>query len=145
MDTLIFVSWNLRGANNTTARFLVRQLVAHTHPAVLCLQETKCLQWNSSMINSLGMGKKVGWKDSPAVGLSGGLLTVWNTDVITVSNSLCTANWLQIQGHCVLDNKELVCTNIYAPQGTLLKKKLWDELLTMKIMLRETYVLLLGD
>lgn len=144
MNTQAYVSWNLRGANNVISRFLVRNLVASSKPALLCLQETKSLAWTDKSVKTLGMGSSIGWAELPSQGLSGGLLTVWNSEVFTVFETVKSSNWLMIKGQCEVNGKHFTCINVYSPQGTQRKKKLWDEL-TPIIQGGDLLTLVLGD
>lgn len=144
MNAQAYVTWNLRGANNTASKFLVRKLVESNKPAMLCLQETKCLTWRDNSVKALGMGSNIGWADSPSQGLSGGLLTVWNSEVFSVSEIFQSSNWLMIKGRCILDGKFFTCFNIYSPQGTHQKRLLWDEL-SIRIQGGDLLTLVLGD
>lgn len=80
MDSISYVSWNVRGASNDTNRGNIRSLIQESRASLLCLQESKCQVWNERKIISLGMGGQSGWLEEPPQGQSGGLLTVWNKD-----------------------------------------------------------------
>lgn len=145
MNSKKFVTWNIRGANCQPSRFLIRQLAGSCDPLVLCLQETKVKSWTYRAVKSLGMGRKIGWIDVPAKGLSGGLLMVWKADEYQVNSRKKASNWLLISGQMVADNVELVCINVYGPQGTLNKKHLWDELAVAITSLNSPNIIVMGD
>lgn len=145
MDTQSFLSWNVRGANSVPSRYLIRKLILRIKPAVLCLQETKCTKWSEKNIRSLGMPHPYDWLESPSVGQSGGLLTLWNTSVFSITTLKANSNWSLIRGLCILDNKEVLILNIYAPQTLTSKKKVWAEILDILVSAAEPYILLLGD
>lgn len=81
MDLITFVSWNIRGASNSTNRLNLREVVKESQADFLCVQETKIQNWSESAIKQLRVGLNSGWAAVPATGLSGGLLSVWNFEI----------------------------------------------------------------
>lgn len=145
MDLQSFVSWNVRGANGISSQYLIRMLVNRQKPAIVCLQETKCSLWTEKNLKSFGMPSPFGWHQSPSVGQSGGLLTLWNKSVFSLSPSSSYANWSSVRGTCTLDNRELLILNCYAPQSLESKKRVWKEILSELATATEHYVILMGD
>lgn len=130
---------------SSAKRFVLRQMVMHERPAIICIQETKCSHWNAHMINSLGLGSNIGWEHSPARGQSGGLLTFWNPLLVEVTDKSHTANWLLITGKCKVDGSDFVCINIYAPQKLRDKQSMWEELLHVISHYNVSNIMLIGD
>lgn len=145
MDLQSYLSWNVRGANCAPSRYLVRSLVLKLKPAVVCLQETKRIRWSEKSLNSLGMPVPFGWVESPSLGQSGGLLTLWDKNIFTFCSSKSTDNWSMVKGSCLLDNRDVAIINIYAPQSLILKKRVWGEILDELACINESHVLLMGD
>lgn len=145
MDLHPYISWNIRGASSNTKRFLIRNLIKSERPAICCLQETKFGNWSASSIYSLGLGTNIGWTFSPSKGLSGGLLTFWNPDLIAVTFQKCMHNWILICGSNKMDNTTFAYFNVYAPQATRDKQQLWAEILETKNRLTEESIILMGD
>lgn len=123
-----YISWNLRGANSSLSRFLVRQLVNKLHPTVLFIQETKCLAWNKKLIESLGMGSDVDWVEAPSRGFPGGLLTLWQVGAFKLISFKSNPNWILFRG-ALNDEKGIAFLNVYAPQNRRQKRVLWGDLL----------------
>lgn len=145
MNTHSFLSWNVRGACSSDSRQFVRLLNESSKAVICCLQETKCTLWDSNTVKRLGMGHDPGWAEFPARGLSGGLLTVWNTAEVNISSSEVSRHWLLIRGTMISNSTRFACFNIYAPQGARDKLQLWADLSTALGLLDESYVCLLGD
>lgn len=122
MDSTTFLSWNVRGASNITSRHNIKAIIQSTKVALLCLQETKTIGWSEKNIKSLGLGKDVGWMEAPSSGLSGGILTAWNSGIITITEAKIESNWIGVKGTWVGLSTEFVCFNVYAPQKTSLKR-----------------------
>lgn len=114
MDIHPIVSWNIRGASNDTIRFLVKTIILETKARLVCLQETKSQNWYEKNIRSLGMGKNVGWREAPSLGLSRGPPTVWDNDVLSITESKVTRHSIGIKGVCHRTKSQFVCINVYA-------------------------------
>ena len=145
MEVHQYISWNIRGANSVESRFQIKQMIEANRPAIFCLQETKCMQWKDFELYSLGFGRNVGWKHSPSRGQSGGLLTIWNTDSIEVTSHSISRHWLMIKGINKVNQEAFACINVYAPQESIQKVHLWEELGITISTLQECSVCLLGD
>lgn len=62
----------------------------------------------------------------PSEGASGGLLIVWDTDIVDVLSTSSLNHALVIRGRILLTNQEFVIVNVYAPYDTAAKQVLWD-------------------
>ena len=145
MDTNSFISWNVRGACSFLSRQHISNLIRLIRPSLVCLQETKCSKWSTKSVAQLGMGNNIEWIESPARGLSGGLITVWSKDYISISVSSFSQNWIMVRGINISNNIPFVCINVYAPQSATAKQLLWDNLSSMLLPFKDTHVCLLGD
>nr|XP_017256449.1 PREDICTED: uncharacterized protein LOC108226007 [Daucus carota subsp. sativus] len=112
---------------------------------ILCLQETKRAQWNEKMIGSLGITGEAQWIDSPSQGLSGGLLLAWDRSIIVTSDMGCHQNWQWIIGSQIGCAGEFLCVNIYAPQKSVHKQKLWLEISSFLLSKSNLPLVVLGD
>ncbi|WOG92471.1 hypothetical protein DCAR_0311740 [Daucus carota subsp. sativus] len=86
-----------------------------------------------------------GWIESPSTGLSGGLLTLWNKSIFSISFSKVATNWLLIRGSCLADGRYILIINFYAPQPLASKKHIWAELLHELGEATETFIIMMGD
>ncbi|WOH14893.1 hypothetical protein DCAR_0934421 [Daucus carota subsp. sativus] len=145
MERNCYMSWNVRGTRSLVNRQHIAKINSLARPVLCCLQETKCAKWSESMIRQLGMGKEVGWVEVSSRGLSGGLLTVWSKDHISISDIIFSQNWILVQGLNTTSNSQFACLNIYAPQSAKMKQLLWEELGTLLLSLCDLQVCLLGD
>ncbi|WOH08750.1 hypothetical protein DCAR_0728198 [Daucus carota subsp. sativus] len=109
------------------------------------LQETKIKQWSTREITSLGLGSDVKWVESPANGMSGGILTLWRDEAFILSHQRSAANWILVRGSSNFVVGGIAFLNVYAPQATAEKRKLWEELLDIILTLKEKYIMVIGD
>lgn len=73
MDKLSVLSWNCRGINNATTKHNIRSMISGVQPIIICLQETKCSNWDDELKNAIWDTKQHGWATSDSIGLSGGV------------------------------------------------------------------------
>ena len=76
------ISWNVRGLNEHDKRLRVRNLIRKWGPDVVCLQETKMGLINRAVIHSLWGGQHVDWSYLGYCGAFGGVLVMWDTQVV---------------------------------------------------------------
>jgi len=103
----------------------VHMLVNEKLPFVLCIQESKPGSVDDMVVKYL-------WGDSPSaysyqrsIGASGGLLTVWDCNVVDVWSSMSLEHMLVIKGTVISSGQEFVIVNVYAPCDMGAKQILW--------------------
>lgn len=121
MDKISVLSWNVRGARDATHRQNVKKLISTSNPTVLCLQETKCVSWSYSMKSSIWSVKDHGWIETPAIGLSGGLLVFWDLALIDYQSHVVNRNFILFTGKLVNSGTTFSYFNVYAPRNLSLK------------------------
>lgn len=82
------MSWNMRGSCDDDKLHSVRCLVKKYKPLIVGLQETKRCEVGVTTARSLWGSQAYKWIALPANVLSGGLLLMWNTDLLTVHDSI---------------------------------------------------------
>lgn len=120
-------------------------MVLESKASFMCLQETKCLEWNERKLHSLGLGDFIGWVEVPPTGLSGGLISVWDLSVFSISHQEKARNWIWVKGECIALKLAFSCINIYAPLGLQEKMQLWRELSNILSSVNVIPTMLLGD
>mgnify|MGYP000965544575 CR=1 FL=1 len=73
--------WNVRGLNSEPRQRSVREKISESQCAVACLQETKLSDCSRSLIKRICPVSFDQFIESPSRGASGGILTVWHSDV----------------------------------------------------------------
>ena len=76
------ISWNVRGLNEHDKRLRVRNLIRKWGSDMICLQETKMGLINRAVICSLWGGHHVDWSYLGSCGAFGGVLVMWDTQVV---------------------------------------------------------------
>lgn len=61
MKNLSMLSWNVRGTCSARSRRMIKDVVLEHKINLLCLQETKCSSWNSSLVSAVWKNTNCGW------------------------------------------------------------------------------------
>ena len=104
---MLALSWNVRGLGKEVKRRNVKKVVL-LKPAVFFIQETKLESYDRRIIRDVGgkfLSKGVG---VDAVGSTGGLLTLWNEDVVTMKDCISNQWCIILVGVLNNINKEAV-------------------------------------
>ncbi|KAK1374200.1 hypothetical protein POM88_030393 [Heracleum sosnowskyi] len=80
------------------------------------------------MLNNIWDEEWHEWLESKAVGLSGGLLCLWDKKLFQLSSSQSSRNWIWCSMVNIADQKPFHVLNIYGPQDLDQRKKLWKDL-----------------
>lgn len=143
MDQIKIISWNVRGACGGLARDNVKQVLFRNQANVLMLQETKCKSWSDAMRDSIWSLKNHLWVEVDAVGLSGGLVLSWESDLLTDVVVVKNQNWIWIRG--LLNNKFVNMVNVYGPISFEKKRRCFRELIEVVIKCHIEPLCLIGD
>ncbi|GMP50136.1 hypothetical protein CsSME_00043071 [Camellia sinensis var. sinensis] len=76
-------SWNARGLGRLEKRRKVKKSIADRKVDIILLQETKISVINSDLVKSLWPGDHMEFMAVDAVGRAGGLLCIWNPEVLS--------------------------------------------------------------
>jgi exonuclease III len=124
--------WNVRGINSRARRNVVRDLLGTHGPSLVCLQETKVVNFcNSLAIETLGSA--FDYAVLPSVGASGGVLLAWLRDRWHVSDVVIGRFTISATMSAIDD---AACpwriTAVYGPQLEPDKVLFLDELLAIR-------------
>ena len=75
--------WNIRGINATDKGDVVRQKIEESVCSVVCLQETKWTTFDSAYVRNFAPCHFDKFEFFPSVGLSSGLLVLWNSSIFS--------------------------------------------------------------
>ena len=79
---LRILSWNIRGANDSDKRKVIKVLIKSQKVDLVCLQETKIQEMSKRIVWSLGVGRCLEWGVVNSRGASGGVLVFWDNRVL---------------------------------------------------------------
>lgn len=112
---------------------------------MVCLQETKKESSDVRERNFIGAWDPGCWVEIPSDGLSGGLITFWDGGIITVDTATGDKHWLAIMGKVLSTDQAFVCVNVYGPQMSMEKRRLWTVLKDFILMHEDKAICLVGD
>ena len=58
---LRLLSWNVRGANDSSKRKVIKAMIRSQRVDLFCLQETKIKAMTEGLVRSLGIGRFLDW------------------------------------------------------------------------------------
>ena len=75
---LKILSWNIRGANDSSKKKVIKVLLRSQKQDLFCLQEIKMQVMPDNVERSLGTSKFLGWEAMNSTMSAGGVLVVWD-------------------------------------------------------------------
>lgn len=139
------ITYNVRGLGGFEKRNEVRRLVYEKQPYVLCVQETKLPVVDAAVVTALWGGSNYGYSFQPSMRASGGLVTVWDNNVVDVWSTSSFGHILIIRGRVINTNQEFIVANVYAPCDMSAKQTLWDRLHSISLLRADINMCIYGD
>ncbi|CAJ2673212.1 unnamed protein product [Trifolium pratense] len=125
------MSFNMRGWGNSAKRRRLSLLLKSGVYDMCLLQETKRISFDDCMIHNLWGHNDIEWVFKESRGLSSGMLSVWNKDLFSFRYSFSGDSYLSV---CVeWKNGLLYIINVYSPCNMSGKRKLWSDLINLKL------------
>lgn len=141
---MIYISlllWNIRGVNNSVARQNLRDLVVTTKASIICLQESKSQHQGMSFFVS----DRFKCFSQPSQGLSGGLITGWDSNEVKCVALAQAQDWIWTCFKSSGGNEIFHVINIYSPHLFEKKRNLWEELRQIMDCIREEPLCIVDD
>lgn len=109
------VSFNVNGLNAESKRRQLRKLIVKWKSSVLLIQESKLTHCNRNVIKQIWENEAFDWRAINACGRSGGLITIWDSEIIECLDSIDGAFSL----NCIMSNRsdgfQWTLSNVYGP------------------------------
>ena len=81
---LKIIIWNVRGANDSSKRKIIKNYIRVQRVDLMCIQETKIQEMSEGIVKSLGSGRFIDWRALNAEGATGGILICWDKRVLDI-------------------------------------------------------------
>lgn len=78
--------WNVRGLGDVRKRGMIKDILKKIGPDMVVIQETKKENFDRKDVSSIWGSKFKEWVFLPSLGRSGGMVVVWNTKSVEVSD-----------------------------------------------------------
>nr|CAN72477.1 hypothetical protein VITISV_022513 [Vitis vinifera] len=122
------LSWNVRGANDSSKRKVIKTFIRNQRVDVICIQETKIQAMSDYIARSIGSGRFIEWKAVNAEGASGGILVCWDNWSLEVLDWEEGQFTLSCRFRNVENGVSWIFTGVYGPFSKMEREALWDEL-----------------
>ena len=143
-DNISILSWNVRGLNDPHRQDTVHEIIAASSCHVVCLQETKLDDIDQFTAAYLGGYRLKSFAQRPADGTRGGILMLWDDNVVQVSNIVATEFCLSATILIRQTGVSFKITSVYGPTAYARKDDFFAELIAQKPATGDKW-LALGD
>ena len=122
------LSWNVRGANDSSERKVIKAMIRSQKVDLFCVQETKIQSMTKSLVRSLGSGRFLDWGAMGAQGVAGGILICWDKRTLEVLEMEMGQFSISCKLRNVEDGNAWIFTGVYGPFSKEDREILWEEL-----------------
>jgi exonuclease III len=107
--------WIIRGFNSADKWDVVRNKIEESGCSIVCIQETKCAEFDSSFIRQFAPRRFDSFEYIPSIGASSGILIIWSSSLFvgTVVEKLQFS--LTISFSAMHNGDQWHLTNVYSP------------------------------
>lgn len=140
---MIIGSFNIRGGDSRIKRKRISSIIAKGQADMLLIQETKLEEVTVIIAMSFWSVDDIGFSFSASEGRSGGILTLWKTNFVSVLVIFRGNGFLgeEFGGR----NDVFYIVNVYSPCTLSLKRELWKNLLDLKLKMSDAEWIIGGD
>ena len=125
---LRILSWNVRGANNSSKRKVIKAMIRNQRVNLFCLQETKIQAMTEGLVRSLGIGRFLNWSTLDAQGSVGGILICWDKRSLEVMEMEVGNFSISCRMRNVEDGLVWMFTGVYGPFSREEREWMWEEI-----------------
>ncbi|KAK8573835.1 hypothetical protein V6N13_096766 [Hibiscus sabdariffa] len=119
------LSWNVRGLGSSVKRSAIRRILRQQHIEMVFLVETKLGVMPEAIIKSIWWTDSFSFIVSTSMGLSRGIVFIWEVGKFDVIDSFLDSNFVLIRWKWCVDNWECAMIAVYAPCEFVLQQELW--------------------
>ncbi|GMJ04401.1 hypothetical protein HRI_004109300 [Hibiscus trionum] len=125
----LFFSWNIRGYGKAEKKRSIRRMISNERPKFILLQETKYSNLLDEVVRDLcGKFSSFDVKCIPPIGLSGGLCSIWNSEIFKCDFSVEVQGAIVCVGRLCKVNLRVGIINVYAPNDSIRRREFLEEL-----------------
>ena len=133
------LSWNVRGANDSDKRKVIKSVRKSNKVDVVCLQKTKIKDMSTGIVRSLRVGRHIDWRAINSRGAAGGVLVFWDirvVELLEVEEGMFTVS---CQFKNSVDGLRWVFTGVYGPVCRRDREVFWEEFRSIKGLWRDPW------
>jgi exonuclease III len=136
--------WNVRGLNDKDKRLAVYNKIDESNCAIICLQETKCENFEHSFIRTFCPKRFDRFVFVPSIGASGGIIVLWNSKVFMGTLIETTHSAIRMQFASAHTAEIWTMITVYGPCRGVMRDEFVQWLFDLDIPVHDNW-LLLGD
>ena len=125
---LKIIIWNVRGANDSSKRKIIKNYIRNQRVDLMCIQETKIQEMSEGIVRSLGLGRFSDWRARNAEGAAGGILICWDKRVLEILDWEEGQFSLSCRFKITENGAIWVFTGVYGPFTKVEREGMWEEL-----------------
>jgi hypothetical protein len=129
---MIVGTLNVRDLGSRVKRWKIRESIISEKLDFLALQESKLESVSDSLIHCLWNSTNCDWVFVPAVGNSGGVISIWRKSLFSLVFSFSGCGFVGVCLDGIVDHMRCFVVNIYAKCNLPEKRQMWSELLMSK-------------
>ncbi|GKV04880.1 hypothetical protein SLEP1_g16977 [Rubroshorea leprosula] len=122
---MIILSVNIRGLGGEGKKRGIRELVEKEKVEFLSIQESKLEEVDYQTCRNIWGGDNFDWVSKPSRGSAGGLICIWNCDIMSKERVIEGESFVGIYGTWGASKIPVHILNIYAPCDMSGKRSLW--------------------
>jgi hypothetical protein len=142
---MILSSFNIRGLGELVKRNAIKELIRQEKVDFLAIQETKLEVISDSLCFNIWGGEDCQWVYIPAVGNSGGLLSIWCKSAASLIFSFSGESFVGVCLEWGVLKRRCFIVNVYSKCNMSGKRILWEHLVASKNSLGSGAWCILGD
>ena len=127
-ENIKIISWNVRGVNCPNKRGVVNCLLRKFRCDIAILQESKMEEVNHPVVFDLWGRRSMDWLALPSVGHSGGIIVIWDDQIVELVDSKVGTYAVCIKFKSLLDDFVWGLIGVYDPNDVNLRHVFFDEL-----------------
>ena len=124
---LKIISWNVRGANDSSKRKIIKNYIRNQRVDLMCIQETKIQEMSEGIVRSLGTGRFIDWRALNAEGAAGGILIYLDKRVLDILDWEEGHFTLSCRFKTIENGAYWVFTGVYGPFTKVEREGMWEE------------------
>ena len=124
---LKILSWNVRGANDSSKRKIIKNYIRDQMVDLICIQETKIQAMSEDIVRSLGTRRFIDWRALNVEGATGGILICWDKRALDIMDWEEGQFTLSYRFKIVENGACWVFMGVYGPFTKVDREGMWEE------------------
>ena len=134
------LSWNIRGSGSSCKRRAIKKTICNSSPDLVVLQEVKREVIDRAFVASIWRSRFKEWVLLPSIGMSGGILLVWDVRCVKIKESVVGDFSVSILMEDEIKG-DWWFTGVYGPPKRRFRSECWNEIAGLKELCSDRWCL----